>query len=70
MCKENSTDIPVSAELLVALLSTSHPNGKFLFDYRGSSAEALEDIFYQALNKIKQNTKHTIKSINEYQGKK
>jgi hypothetical protein len=56
MCKENSTDIPVSAELLITLLSTLHPNGKFLFDYRGVSADALEDIFYQALSKIKQNT--------------
>lgn len=53
MCKENSTDIPVSAELLIALLSTSHPNGKFIFDYRGASSDLLEDLFHQALDKLR-----------------
>ncbi len=53
MCKENSTDIPVSAELLIALLSTSHSNGKFIFDYRGVSSDVWEDLFHQALDKLR-----------------
>ena len=48
----HSTTVPVDASVLVSLLSTSHPNGKFMFDYRGVSSDKLEDVFYQALNKV------------------
>lgn len=61
ICAKDSknTKIEVSPELMIALLSTSHPSGKFMFDYRGVSAEALEDVFHQALAKIKEKYKHT-----------
>jgi hypothetical protein len=41
--------IAIGAELLIALLGKSHPNGKFKFDYRGINAEVLQDVFEQAL---------------------
>jgi hypothetical protein len=41
--------IVIDSNLLIALLSTSHPDGTFKFDYRGISKETLQDVFEKAL---------------------
>jgi hypothetical protein len=41
--------IVIDSSLLIALLSTSHPDGTFKFDYRGISKETLQDVFEKAL---------------------